>query len=252
MREAQEEKYFMKNRVEKGFLIKKGSKYSINSKRTTSILLNQLHIDLLVHYQDYIYGKLLDAGCGEKPYSLLYDELVSSSIGCDVENCIHDQRDIDVFATLDDLPFTDNEFDTILCTNVLEHVADAEKGFMELARCLKKGGHLIISTPFLAPLHEAPYDFYRYTKYGIKHQIEKNGLKVVHENSLGGVGLMFAVYFNWFITRIVKIAALTKLNCRIQEIFYKLYKKVFFKKICNGSGKLDSIISMGYFVVVTK
>ena len=129
-------------KIQQGFLIKKGSKYYIDSKKTPSILLNQLHVDLLLRHRNCIRGKLLDMGCGEKPYSLIYDELVEESIGCDVETCVHDKRAIDVFATADSLPFEDESFDTVICTNVLEHVSEAFKGFEEIARVTKKGGTL--------------------------------------------------------------------------------------------------------------
>lgn len=222
----------MKKKQYQGFLIRKGNKYSINAKKTTSILANQLYVDLLVKYKDYIKGKLLDAGCGEKPYSLIYNDLTDESIGCDVESCKHNREFIDVYSTIDDLPFEDEEFDTILCTNVLEHVAEAGKGFHELSRCLKKDGNLILITPFLSPTHEAPYDFYRYTVYGLKHQMKKNGLKIVKIIPAGGVGMMLAVYFNYFITRFLNIGPLTSLNCLFQKLFYKIYRKVAFPKLC--------------------
>jgi len=236
----------------KGFMIREGGKYTINAKKTSSILVNQLHIDLLVKYKEYMKGRLLDAGCGEKPYSLLYNDLVDSSIGCDVESCIHDKDSIDVYATVDALPFKDEEFDTILCTNVLEHVAEAGNGFKELARCLKSGGHLICSTPFLAPMHEAPYDFYRYTIYGLKHQLEKNNMEIIEMVPIGGVGLMLVVYFNYFITRLINFKLFTVINCFLQKVFYRIYKAVVFGKLCRGLGKINSRISLGYFVIAGK
>jgi 2-polyprenyl-3-methyl-5-hydroxy-6-metoxy-1,4-benzoquinol methylase len=159
---------------------------------------------------------------------------------------------IDVFATVDDLPFEDNEFDTILCTNVLEHVAENVKGFEELSRCLKKGGYIIVSTPYLMPTHEAPYDFYRYTIYGLKHQMERNNLQVVEMIPLGGVGLLMVVYFNYFINKFLKVKLLSRINCVLQRLFYMVYKKNCFKKICNGMGKMNSIISCGYIVIARK
>lgn len=242
--------------VEQGFLIKrKNGKIVVNRKKTSSILLNQLQVDLLMKYRMYFgrrKGKLLDAGCGEKPYSLIYNDFVSESIGCDVETCVHDQKDVDVFSSIDKLPFEDNSFGTILCTNVMEHVAEMERGYQELSRCLCKGGYLIQITPFLYPTHEKPYDYYRFTEYGIRHQMKKNGLCAECVIPLGGVGFMLAVYFNLFITRFLKWRFLTVLNCYLQKIFYSFYRKISFNKMCKQKNGISSIISCGYFVIATK
>lgn len=248
----------LKKKEYRGFLIRKGSRYMVNSKVTSSILLNQMHIDLLVRYQDCIRGKLLDAGCGEKPYSLLYDRLTGASLGCDIEACVHDQGAIDIYASVDSLPFDDETFDTILCTNVLEHTAEAGKAFQELSRCLKRGGYLILSAPFLYPLHEAPHDYYRYTVYGLSHQIEKSGLKIKKVVPLGGPGLLLAVYFHLFVAKLVCFKPIQICDCFMQKIFYRVYKRVTFQRLCKGyslgcgGGKLHTILSAGYFVIAIK
>ncbi len=240
--------------VNRGFLYKKNGKIKIDHRKTNSILMNKLHVDLLIRSRQYMKGYLLDAGCGEKPYSLIYDEVVEKSIGCDVEYCIHDQKSVDVFATLDDLPFENETFDTVLCTNVLEHVAENVKGFSELARVLKYDGYAIISVPFLYPLHEAPHDFYRYSIYGIKHQLEKNGMYIVKAIPWGGVGMMFWVFFNLFLCKFLKMGVLNFVGCALQEFVYAIYKRVSLKHLMDkgierGMGKA---ISLGYFVVAKK
>lgn len=244
----------MKKR-EQGFLIRKDNgKIIVNKKKTPSILLNQLQVDLLESRKQFFSGRLLDAGCGEKPYSLLYDDLVSESIGCDIETCVHEQKYVDIFASVDNLPFEDARFDTILCTNVLEHVPEAGKAYKELARCLAPKGTLILITPFLYPLHEAPYDYYRYTVHGLRYLLRKNGLNVQCIIPLGGFGFMVVVYFNLIITRLLKIKPLTELNCFLQKVFYCCYKKIFFRKLLRGMGdkSITSIVSCGYFVIAHK
>ncbi len=72
---------------------------------------------------------MLDAGCGEKPYSLIYNDFLSESIGCDVETYVHNQKNIDVFSSIGNLPFEADSFNTILCTNVLERVAEMERDY---------------------------------------------------------------------------------------------------------------------------
>jgi len=240
--------------ISRGFLIKKKGKIKINHKKTNSILLNKLQVDLLLKTRRYMRGYLLDAGCGEKPYSLIYDELVEKSIGCDVEHCIHDQSSVDVYATLDKLPFENDTFDTILCTNVLEHVAENVKSFSELSRVLKSNGCIIAIIPFLYPLHEQPYDFYRYTVYGLKHLMKQNGLNILHIVPLGGAGMMFFVYFNLFLCKFLNCRILSSFGCILQEIEYAIYKRMCFKRLLkNGIEKgIAKIISTGYFIVAKK
>ena len=68
------------NTLKRGFLIKKKGKIKINHKKTNAVLLNKLQVDLLLANRKYMKGYLLDAGCGEKPYSLIYDETVEKSM----------------------------------------------------------------------------------------------------------------------------------------------------------------------------
>lgn len=211
-----------------------------------------MHVEYIQHYKKYISGDLLDAGCGEKPYSLIYKDLVDSYIGCDVETCVHEQTYVDVFVTVDELPFANDAFDTILCTNVMEHVSNAEKGFSELSRCLKSGGYLLVSTPFLYPLHEAPYDFYRYTVYGLKYQLEKNGMEIVNINSQGGFGILVVVYFNLILTRVLKVSLIAKISCAMQKVFMYLYMKIYNERMFRELSGIRAILSCGYFIVAKK
>lgn len=239
--------------IRRGFLYNKNGKLKVDHKKTNSILLNDLHIDLLLRHSHYMKGLLLDAGCGEKPYSLIYEKLTEKSIGVDVEYCIHDQKAVDVFASLDQLPFSDYMFDTVLCTNVLEHVAENEKAFSELSRVLKNNGYMILSVPFLYPTHEVPHDYYRYSVYGLAYQMKKNGLTIKKIIPLGGVGMMILVYCNLFLCKFLKIKILNSIMCILQEGVYKIYRKVCLNHLINDENQgIMKIISIGYFIVAQK
>lgn len=242
------------NIIRKGFLYKKNNKIRVDHRKTSSILLNNLQIDLLLNNSQYIKGFLLDAGCGEKPYSLIYEDITEKSIGCDVKYCIHNQKEVDVFASLDELPFENNIFDTILCTNVLEHVSENQKAFFELSRVLKHKGYIIISVPFLYPTHEVPHDFYRYSFYGLMYQMEKNGLDIIKAIPWGGIGMMILVYFNLFLCKFLKIEIINFLVCFLQEGVYAIYRKLFLNHLINRGikKKMSKTISMGYFIVAQK
>jgi len=83
-----------------------------------------------------------------------------------------------VFADAASLPFADRCFDAVTCLEVLEHVAEPELVLGEIGRVLKPGGRAWVSTPFLYPLHDAPFDFRRYTEFGLRLGAKKAGLVV--------------------------------------------------------------------------
>jgi SAM-dependent methyltransferase len=103
----------------------------------------------------------LDLGCGLG----MYRELFPNRVGFDIAP----GPAVDVVGDAHALPFPDGTFDRILCTEVLEHLHTPHTAIAEMQRVLKPGGTLILTTPFVFPLHDAPHDYYRYTKYGLKH-----------------------------------------------------------------------------------
>jgi len=84
---------------------------------------------------------------------------------------------VDIVASVYELPFVDNSFDTVLCISVLEHLTEPSRAVVEMQRVLKPGGTIIISVPFLFPIHESPNDYWRFTKYGLQH-LFVNGWKI--------------------------------------------------------------------------
>jgi SAM-dependent methyltransferase len=125
-------------------------------------------------------GRLLDVGCGEKPFKR-FGRSVDEWIGLDVP----DNPVADVHGYADQLPFADASFDTVLCTQVLEHVPDPAAVLHEFRRVLRDGGHVIVTAPQYWPLHEEPHDYYRYTPYGLRHLFEHAGLENVMMRSRG-------------------------------------------------------------------
>lgn len=91
----------------------------------------------------------------------------------------------DFFADAAFLPVSNGMLDAVVCLEVLEHVPDPALVMAEIARVLKAGGHAWISMPFLYPLHDAPFDFQRYTEYGLRRDVERSGLEVVMLNKFG-------------------------------------------------------------------
>ncbi|MGB1077479.1 MAG: class I SAM-dependent methyltransferase [Bdellovibrionales bacterium] len=87
---------------------------------------------------------------------------------------IDEERNPDIVASVCDMKmFDDNSVDAIFMIEVLEHVDEPWNAIPELHRILKPGGKLILSTPLMFPLHDEPYDYYRYTKYGLQHLLKQ-------------------------------------------------------------------------------
>jgi 2-polyprenyl-3-methyl-5-hydroxy-6-metoxy-1,4-benzoquinol methylase len=130
----------------------------------------------------------LDAGCGMQPLRAMLEDVGYHYASLDaIQNRA---GTVDWIAPLDGtLPealLNGPPFDFILCTEVLEHVADWKTAFGNLAQLLAPQGRLLITCPHFYPLHEAPYDFWRPTPYAIEHYAKANGLEVVLLEQLGG------------------------------------------------------------------
>ncbi|MGQ9523725.1 MAG: class I SAM-dependent methyltransferase [Armatimonadota bacterium] len=129
---------------------------------------------------------LLDAGAGEGRYKDLFAHC--RYIGADfaLGDPSWDYSGLDVVCDLACLPFRASTFDAVLCTQVLEHVPEPAQVLSELSRCTKPGGLLVLTAPLTSEEHQQPYDFYRYTSYGLTYLLEKAGFCVEGIERLGG------------------------------------------------------------------
>jgi SAM-dependent methyltransferase len=147
------------------------------------------------------HGTLLDIGCGRKPYKLLFKPYITRHIGIDVPSTMHGREEIDIAGSALRLPVADNSFDTVLATEVMEHVPEPAYMLSEIFRILRPGGTLILSVPFHEPLHELPNDFYRYTNISVAYLMEKQGFQVREVYRRGGVILVLCHLFCSYIYR---------------------------------------------------
>jgi len=164
-----------------------GVPYS-NHATTLSLLPGAAVAEWLHDHASFVCGRMLDCGCGNAPYAGWYEPLVQRSVKFDAAAGPH----LDVVGFADVLPFASDTFDSILCTEVLEHVTDAERAASELFRVLRPGGHLLATVPYLYPTHEAPHDFRRLTHFGLRSLLERHGFEVVSVEAKGGFGLLAA------------------------------------------------------------
>ena len=132
-------------------------------------------------------GRLLDLGCGEVPLYGMYRDLVTENICIDWGETLHRNRHIDQFVDLNSvLPIGDEEFDTVLSTDVLEHIARADCAWSEMSRVLRRGGKLLLATPFLYWLHEEPHDYHRFSAHKLRLLCADYRLEIVELNAYGG------------------------------------------------------------------
>lgn len=141
----------------------------------------------------YARGRLLDLGCGTVPLYAMYQPYVRENICVDWGGSFHHAQHLDLELDLNQpLPFADGEFDTIILSDVLEHIAEPMALWTEMARLLAPNGKIILNVPFFYCLHECPHDYYRYTAFALQRFVEKAGLKVILLEASGGSVEVFA------------------------------------------------------------
>jgi len=170
-----------------------------------SIFINPLYIirrELFKNIRSFapqLKGRMLDFGCGRKPFENLFS--VSEYVGVDMETTGHDHTNskIDVYYNGKHLPFPDASFDSLFCSEVLEHVFNPDEILPEVNRVLKPGAKALITVPFVWNEHEVPYDYARYTSFGITHLLNKHGFEVIELKKSGSftkvIFQLWALYF---------------------------------------------------------
>ena len=154
------------------------------TRSSTYIHYHFLQSDIYEALSRHASGILLDLGCGNKPYEKWYEPLCEHSIGCDVVQSSHDRADALCEGT--SLPFGQGTFNTIFCSQVMEHVFDHAKLLRECHQVLQPGGHLVLTVPFCWELHEEPHDFFRFSKHGLQQLFEDAGFTHISIKSNGG------------------------------------------------------------------
>jgi SAM-dependent methyltransferase len=114
--------------------------------------------------------RVLDVGCGPKPYSPFFADRASEYVGVDVDNPAADLQ-----GTVESLPVPDRSFDVVLCTQVLEHAQDPAQAVRELSRVVAPGGRVLASTHGVQVYHPAPEDLWRWTHAGLERLFRDNG-----------------------------------------------------------------------------
>jgi len=154
----------------------------------------------------YSRGRLLDVGCGTKPYQRFFESYVSAYVGVEYGDTFALTQDSNAAGRPDfyydgtRLPFDDGSFQTVLSVSVLEHTPEPQSLFAEMARVLEPGGTMIQLVPFSFRLHEEPHDYYRFSPHALRHMCELNGLEVLE---IGSHGSLWSIVGQKLVTHLV-------------------------------------------------
>jgi SAM-dependent methyltransferase len=150
-----------------------------------------------LRFLPHFRGPILDIGCGKRPFQHYLGDM--PYVGMDFSASYRP----DVVAMAGDLPFAGESFATVFCTEVLEHVPEPMRVLNECHRVLEDDGILYLTAPMTWYLHYEPYDFYRYTKYGLKYLCGKAGFQVDRIERQGGLIMYLCVRFGEILSKTI-------------------------------------------------
>ncbi|MEX2015867.1 MAG: class I SAM-dependent methyltransferase [Candidatus Hydrogenedentales bacterium] len=193
-------------------------------------------------------GRLLDLGCGKAPLYHAYREFVSDIICVDWANSLHKNEHLDFECDLSEpLPFANGEFDTVILSDVLEHLPEPGHLWKEMARVLAPGGKILLNVPYFYWLHERPHDYYRYSEFALRRFVEQSSLRVISLRPIGGspeiIADIFAKHFQFVPVIGSGLAGLVQ-YCTKLFIMTPIGKRL--------SAKTSEVFPFGYFLIAGK
>ena len=153
--------------------------------------------------RSFVYhGMVIDLGSGISPYKNYILKSAHTYVAVDWLAGYHDKSNVDVFANLlKEFPFSTNCTDTVVTFQVLEHIPEPKFFLSEAIRILRPGGKIIITVPFMWHVHEAPYDYFRYTRYGLRYLLTQVGFADIEIIENTGFWQMWVLKFNYHTAR---------------------------------------------------
>lgn len=230
-----------------------------NGKLTTSknpeevIVESRFAVKIIAPFYDkylrlYAKGKLLDLGCGKVPLYAAYKDFIDENICLDWAGTFHKNTFLDIEHDLNELlPLNDSEFDTIILSDVLEHIKNPDQLWREMKRVLKPGGILILNVPFYYWLHETPHDYFRYTEFALRKYADENNFEIIELHSTGGIIEVLTDLNAKIFMRIPILGR--RLSVMIQAFSSFLIKTKFGRRVSLNTGKN---FPFGYFLVGKK
>lgn len=189
--------------------------------------------------------KVLDIGSGNSSYGKFFPNRISVDID--------PKRKPDIIADFHNLPFKNGEAGIVLTTEVFEHLKDPRKAVEEIKRVLKDKGLVILTTRFVFPIHDAPNDFWRFTKYGLRELFKDFEIIELVPEAVGfsviaillqRIGYQMKLFCNKPVKLILYTLSiiLNRLNWLIKTEYGDISKK----------SKEEGILASGYYMVARK
>lgn len=177
-------------------------------------LIKKLHDAHLHQNLRLLQGTVVDLGCGTRPYEAAILTRANCYWGIDWQATLHGLR-ADIAADLNKpLPIADEVADCVVTFQVIEHLAEPGVMLGEAHRILRKGGLLMLSAPFQWWVHEAPWDYQRFTRHGLEYQLRKAGFADSNIIPISGFWSMWILKLNYQLARLVRGSRILRLLIR--------------------------------------
>ncbi|MFZ5929492.1 MAG: class I SAM-dependent methyltransferase [Acidobacteriota bacterium] len=137
-------------------------------------------------------ARLLDAGAGEAQYASFFPHVRYVGVDLAIGDPGWDYRRLHAIADLEHLPFPNAVFDAALHIVTLEHLARPAEALKELARVMRSGAALLLVAPQEWEVHQAPHDYYRYTRFGLEYLLAQAGFRIEEIRQAGGLFLVIS------------------------------------------------------------
>lgn len=138
--------------------------------------------EVIFHIMPHVRGRVLDLGAGMAKYKEIIIKNTTDYIACDVNK----NENIDMVCNVTNLVFPPESFDTVISTQVFEHVDNPFMVAQEIKKVLKTGGNAIITAPFMFPFHVDPKDNFRFSREGLEEIFRSNGFEIIDSGVYGG------------------------------------------------------------------
>ena len=206
-------------------------------------------IAALEHVRPHARGDLLDVGCGDRPFAWVFDGHVARYIGTDLKSSGYlDARPPDIYSRSEALPFRDATFDTVLGLSMLTYLPEPLTMLREAHRVLKPDGVLLLEFTQMVPLHDAPWDFFRFTRYGASYLLKRAGFEPLEYVPIAGL---------WTRVGMSVIAGLNRVNRGPRRVLTEIPVRVLYAVLQPLFALLDRVFFdprevVGHLVVARK